>query len=34
MRTLELVLVVVAAAALALWRAIAMYRITFRRRNL
>jgi hypothetical protein len=34
MQTLELALVVAAAAGLALWRGIAMYRQTFRRRNL
>jgi len=34
MKTLELALVVAAAAGLAIWRGVAMYRQTFRRKNL
>jgi hypothetical protein len=34
MKTLELVLVIAAAAGLALWRGIALYRQTFRRKGL
>jgi len=34
MKTLELALVLGAAAALTIWRGIAIYRQTFRRRNL
>jgi hypothetical protein len=34
MKTLELVVVATVAAALAIWRGIAMYRQTFRRKNL
>jgi hypothetical protein len=34
MKAFELVLVLVAAAGFAAWRGVAMYRQTFRRRNL
>jgi len=34
MRTAEIVAVLVAAAALVLWRGVAIYRYTFRRKNL
>jgi hypothetical protein len=34
MKAVELALVIAAAAALVIWRAMAMYRQTFRRKNL
>jgi hypothetical protein len=34
MRVIELTIAVAAAAALAIWRGVAMYRYTFRKKNL
>ena len=34
MKTLELAVVIVAAAGLALWRGVAMYRYTFKKKDL
>jgi hypothetical protein len=34
MKTLDLALVIIAAAALAIWRGVALYRYTFKRENL
>jgi len=34
MRALELILVIVAVAALAIWRGVALYQYTFRKKNL
>jgi hypothetical protein len=34
MKTLELMLVIIAAAGLAVWRGVAMYRYSFKRKSL